>query len=785
MAEASTDTTTILLPGRHGLSELEVQVKAPSAATLALRARVDTFIKASYEIWRRRPEYETGVIATAAALDEVIHSASAFHCNSTGTVDMVWIKKDMPREALLDADVGYWLAQAGPAAQHEQLELRKARFIPQQVVDDIRKTNNMNLISHYYYAFIDFWCIVCTHLLIWLACIFFWGILCIIRPNLVIAESSKIYRIFMEYTPEVIFKKDIIAADFSLFLNGVFSYQSLRNMIVFTDGRKWNDLKYISKDYVAVIGIPCIVRYGPRPEHSAIYVAKYHPYANYHIPSTLNVRLELDRRARVMATLAEIYVTTHSHLIPNNDDRESALISLISLIMQDAARLGYLEELRLAKLAVVKANISFLGPRSNEDSPDPDVKHLKHQNAGYAASEERKALAVIAVGAPSSKERSAWVVEVINKVRGQREQGMLIKLAACPRGLLHGSVEHAQWLYTKPAKDADIVNSASAAGNYYGISDKEKEERRRAPMEAVSAKNTYTCNLDDLLEHFALCKADRPRRSIFLKECPHCRECWITKAFDANAGHHACKVIRAQFCAILSDAEDQRQAELADAAAATAPANRTDEDIESSRLGVTRCAPATALVWNTGERIDNEHSIFSIKPVKVSKGRVYVTRAAPLYERAMDDRGRLATTCVHATPLLHFSDLVRLKKARSCVVEDDCLEKYERVKLSDWIKENPSLVPKKCTTKMAAEISKPNYARLLYTGKLDWTSASLKEQALHLLNGTEPQQQDAEYGIEDIRQAYTERISINKLKPLFYDFKERKDMLFVENQDKQ
>ena len=123
--------------------------KQPSVATYMLRSKVEKFMRNSHRVWKALPESDTRLVATPEVLVEVIHCATAFHCNEQGTVDLVYVKKDMPREALENAKVGYWTEMAGPAASREQLDMQRMYDIPEEDMDEIRKTNNHNLISHY------------------------------------------------------------------------------------------------------------------------------------------------------------------------------------------------------------------------------------------------------------------------------------------------------------------------------------------------------------------------------------------------------------------------------------------------------------------------------------------------------------------------------------------------------------------------------------------------------------------------------------------------------------
>lgn len=174
-----------------------------------MRKKVDNFLRRSYTIWKEQPIDDTGLVATPDVLDEVVHTATSFHANDQGTVDLVWVKKDMPLEALKDADVGYWRAAAGPGPRLEQLEMRLIREIPGPVMEDPLNNNNHDLIAHFLYAFIDFWCIVLKHWIIWLACVFWYGYLCLIQPTIIVGESSKLFNLIRHLTPQILFNPEL------------------------------------------------------------------------------------------------------------------------------------------------------------------------------------------------------------------------------------------------------------------------------------------------------------------------------------------------------------------------------------------------------------------------------------------------------------------------------------------------------------------------------------------------------------------------------------------------
>lgn len=355
----STVTTRSVEIPVEGAEPLKVDIRVASETTLELRKKVSKFVKASYKIWKELPEEDTELVATPEVLEEVIHAATAFHCNEQGGVDLIWLKKDMPREALKYPEAAYWKGTAGPAAQTEQLEMRNVRLIPQPVMDYIRRTNDHDFIAHYLYAFIDFWCIVLRHWIIWLGCIFFYGFLCIVQPTIIVGESSKLWNLVVNLRPVDVFRPDIPPEDFQAFLNGIFTLDFLQNLVIITR-RKWKDLALEGPDYIHALGSPIIISYGPLPEQVAIYIPKYHPYGGSHIPSVSVPRDLLDREIRYLIERAMVIVKAAGPL-PGGTARYDRLVVIRDVIIKDARRHGIMDRIEKLKNEVKQANLAFIG----------------------------------------------------------------------------------------------------------------------------------------------------------------------------------------------------------------------------------------------------------------------------------------------------------------------------------------------------------------------------------------------------------------------------------------
>ena len=338
-----------------------VEVKQATPETKHVRTRTSNFLQKAMSVYESCNRAETGELVTPAVFREVVHCATPFHTNKAGTVDVAELKKDVPIEASKDEECGYWQAKAGPAPRFEQNEMEDVLDVPPAVMNTIRATNDHNLIAHYLYAFIDFWSFILRHWLIWLACIFCYGYLCILQPVLIVAESSKLCRILTELDPRAIFRPDITADEFEAFLNGHFTLATLKSLCVWTRTDEWDDYELPPDDWIVVIGILRIVRYGPLPHHVALFIPKADPYSHYHIKSLAREQIEVNRVIRLIVSFCKIVIETEPAL-PNDSSREATLVKLRLSIMKQLARRGYLAELQAAKNELLTAQRAHLGP---------------------------------------------------------------------------------------------------------------------------------------------------------------------------------------------------------------------------------------------------------------------------------------------------------------------------------------------------------------------------------------------------------------------------------------
>ena len=119
------------------------------------------------------------------------------------------------------------------------------------------------------------------------------------------------------------------------------------------------------RDYILILGIPRIVRYGPLPQHVALYIPKYHPYAYYHVQATQAEMVEVDRCIRMIieVCLKTVRLVCERQPLPSDERREAALIKLRMLIMKKLAEGDFLKELEAAKSELLEAQRGSQGPR--------------------------------------------------------------------------------------------------------------------------------------------------------------------------------------------------------------------------------------------------------------------------------------------------------------------------------------------------------------------------------------------------------------------------------------
>ena len=357
-----------------------------SAPTQQLLAKVGTFIEAQLKAWREAFAAGTELVATDEVFEEVYKSATAFHCNAAGRVDTVWLKKDMPREALKHAEVGYWLESAGPAPQYEQLEVKRARDIPSSVLDNIRETNDHLLIAGWIYAFIDFWCIVLRHYLIIIACIFFFGYLCLLEPTLIIVESSKLTNLFLTLPPMVVFQRPLDNARFLRFLAGRFTLACVYILGITKCKIIWEDLPLLPPDWIRCIGVPIIVPYGPLPFQLCIMIPKADPYRHYHTLTQRIAYVRLDRAVRAMVELGD-RLTMRRGPAPANATREAWLMGLKDEIFREAKAIGLWSQLQHAKADCAEAQFAFNHYRAlgMDKRGDQEARRQSRSNNGKEA----------------------------------------------------------------------------------------------------------------------------------------------------------------------------------------------------------------------------------------------------------------------------------------------------------------------------------------------------------------------------------------------------------------
>lgn len=131
-------------------------------------------------------------------------------------------------EALDKPEVAYWSSFAGPGPRHEQKEQIRIHGVPADAMKKINESpTNVDLLAHYLFPWFDFWNSRLCHVLIWIACIIHPGSIGILQPTLIIIESTKMTRLFLDEMLVSVFVTGITQALFERFLLGDFAMDFL------------------------------------------------------------------------------------------------------------------------------------------------------------------------------------------------------------------------------------------------------------------------------------------------------------------------------------------------------------------------------------------------------------------------------------------------------------------------------------------------------------------------------------------------------------------------------
>lgn len=774
---ASSTHRVVELPTGQGRDPLSARIQLPNARTLSLRDKVARFFQASYKVWLSLPKKETGLLATPAVLEEVIHVATAFHTSAEGNVDVVWVKKDMPREALIYEEVGYWRGEAGPGPRLEQIEMQLVRKIPQQIMDCIKNTNNHDMISQYLYCFVDFWCIILRHYLTWLACIFFYGYLCLLQPLIIVGESSKLLNLVLRLTPRILFRDELRVDDFTRFLDGDFDIDSVKALCASTSITYWEELVMCSPDFIQAVGIPIIIHYGPLAHQCAIYIPKYDPYAPYHVPSLREELIGVDRYVRLVIELAQKILATATP-IPSDATREACLIKLRAVIMAEATSCGLLQALIKAKSDLTKAGMGFVGVLSKARASETNA------GAGLNPQGRRMHLAIRAEGPIQSPLRKAWVISRLNDLRDKMERGQCIRLLACPRDVRHGSEEHARWLFCTVTEGADVINSACISARNMPKTEIEKAASQKghdASGEAVAKLNTQSIDSSTALLYLSIPQSLRKRSEcVYLCSCPHCDHIWLTSD-NTGIGAHTCLTIRTEFGPSLrAHVIDLAQGlkEIQD----KVDGNDTDEP---SVPGVTRCSGALPLAWSLGSRLSQTDKVFQVASSEsTSRDRGRATTSDPVWKRAMDDRGRLNIPSIRRQKLNYPYELLSVKAFKKLLFDTKGQPSLPSGIISKPVAKESDTDRKvsDAATREAKDVDLTSNLWIMTT-IADQAWETKQAEALKRGDSTAPVQPLYDLGM--IRQVIQERINLEKLRPYSYDYSEQEDLLLKKSTEEE
>lgn len=342
----------------------QAALKVPTAQTLALRQKLSHFIDKAYAFLKTQEPADTGKLATPEVVNVVKADSTAFHCNASGTVDLLWVRKDITLEALDKPEVAYWSRFAGPGPKHEQREQVRIHGVPEQAMKRINKDpSNVNLLAHFLFPWFNFWSLCQYHILIWIACIIFSGSTCILLPTLLIVESTEITRLLLDDMLVNVFVTGITRALFDAFILGNFDMDFLVAICITVTVVIWKEMPQGPETWIHCYGIPVVINYGPLSHQCGIAIPKQHPYRPYHTVSLAYEYVELDRAARVMIELARKVVAA-APPPPTDETRRMYMVGLRLLIVEQAVKRGYWKKLEDAKEKVKVRQAAFFHLKS-------------------------------------------------------------------------------------------------------------------------------------------------------------------------------------------------------------------------------------------------------------------------------------------------------------------------------------------------------------------------------------------------------------------------------------
>lgn len=159
-------------------------------------------------------------------------------------------------------------------------------------------------------------------------------------------------------------------------------------------------------------------------------------------------------------------------------------------------------------------------------------------------------------GAPKTDERKASVVQAINAVREKLEGGATTELLPAPGGILHGSEEHASWLYHHAGEGVSLINSASCTNTFLNKSQEEIDAWQTNATEAKVSLELATIDLDKAIELLL-----QQSTKVIVCRCGLCGRLMYTSN-KANFVH-TCMSVRPAMRELLSQRYVEQQAAMA------------------------------------------------------------------------------------------------------------------------------------------------------------------------------------------------------------------------------
>ena len=403
------------------------------------------------------------------------------------------------------------------------------------------------------------------------------------------------------------------------------------------------------------------------------------------------------------------------------------------------------------------------------------------------------------MGAPASPERQAFVVLEINKLRRIMEKGQCVRLFPCPTQFLHGSNEHANWLYKHNAQGVDLIASATGFSQF-GMPELETEQEQAARAdlqdkcgEGVAVDNVQQISGKDAL--FLLASSEgRAGTSVALKykalhvHCKLCDSHWLAKTSQKARLVHTCPVARAIALPLYAAHLMHKESETADA-----QDYEEEEDVQLA-ASVTRSLNARVFPWTTGSSIGNGDSAVwdTKKKPAPPRAKRWASPTDPAYEQVMDHRLRLRVPKLDVEEFIYPFQLLQcphfaadlLDTATGSPLFIQGLNYHELPAFYKLHREALKREPYTLSRQKVNGAPSSSYVVTLHNDASQQAKDWSYRQATAATEQVETAVKRGAISLAEVEAAVLDRISIGECRPLFYDAVNNVDKMLQQKKEK-